>query len=239
METFTTRIHYLMHDDRTDEPYLYMISGDRLTLKIDAGNAPEATISFQKELQQAGFQKPDLAVLTHWHWDHTFGLDAMQCPVIASSLTDRKLKEVMTWKWDEESMQKRLKTGEDIPFCDEHIRVQYPDLSAIHVRHADVTFAGDLSIDLGGGTAILEQRDSPHTRDSVFIRIPEEGVLIGGDAEYPDYYDYDSKYDPERLAFFIHYLEVTEFDTYLRGHDEAAVSKADLLRQMKEIAEQG
>ena len=195
-----------MHDDRTDEPYLYAVSGDRLTLQIDAGNAPEATISFQKELQQAGFQKPDLAVLTHWHWDHTFGLDAMQCPVIASSLTDRKLREVMKWKWDEESMQKRLKTGEDIPFCDEHIRVQYPDLS---------------------------------TRDSVFIRIPEEGVLIGGDAEYPDYYDYDSKYDPERLAFFIHYLEVTEFDTYLRGHDEAAVSKADLLRQMKEIAEQG
>ena len=188
METFTTRIHYLMHDDRTDEPYLYAVSGDRLTLQIDAGNAPEATISFQKELQQAGFQKPDLAVLTHWHWDHTFGLDAMQCPVIASSLTDRKLREVMKWKWDEESMQKRL---------------------------------------------------SPHTRDSVFIRIPEEGVLIGGDAEYPDYYDYDSKYDPERLAFFIHYLEVTEFDTYLRGHDEAAVSKADLLRQMKEIAEQG
>lgn len=145
----------------------------------------------------------------------------------------------MKWKWDEESMQKRLETGEDIPFCDEHIRVQYPDLSKIHVRHADVAFAGDLSIDLGGVTAILEQRDSPHTRDSVFIRIPEEGVLIGGDAEYPDYYDYDSKYDPERLAFFIHYLEVTEFDTYLRGHDEAAVSKADLLRQMKEIAEQG
>ena len=118
METFTTRIHYLMHDDRTDEPYLYAVSGDRLT--------------FQKELQQAGFQKPDLAVLTHWHWDHTFGLDAMQCPVIASSLTDRKLREVMKWKWDEESMQKRLKTGEDIPFCDEHIRVQYPDLSEIY-----------------------------------------------------------------------------------------------------------
>ena len=61
------------------------------------------------------------------------------------------------------------------------------------------------------------------------IRIPEEGVLFGGDAEYEDYYDNDSQYDKNRLAAFIEYLKKTDFRFYMRGHDDTAVSKEEII----------
>ena len=32
MEHFSNRIVYMMHDDDTDQPYVYYIKGDRLSL---------------------------------------------------------------------------------------------------------------------------------------------------------------------------------------------------------------
>ncbi|WP_306299211.1 MBL fold metallo-hydrolase [Brevibacillus brevis] len=41
---------------------------------IDAGNSPAHAALFRKSLQRLGARLPDLLILTHWHWDHTFGM---------------------------------------------------------------------------------------------------------------------------------------------------------------------
>lgn len=233
MKQLTERIYYMDADPETDQPFVYYIRGDLFHLQIDAGNSRRSYHRFLHELNEIQLPKPDMMVLTHWHWDHTFGMFASDCPVIASSLTRNKLKEVQTWKWDEESMKKRLETGEDIPFTFECMHKEYEDLSEIHVAVPDISFETVMTIDLEGVTCILEHRDSPHTRDAVMIYIPEEKVLIGGDAQYEDFYDNDSKYDPERLTSFLAYLKEKDFETYLKGHDEPAVSKADLIKELE------
>ena len=229
MKQLTEHVYYMDADPNTDQPFVFYVKGKKLSLMVDAGNSPENHHKFLNELSELGLPEPDLAVLTHWHWDHTFGVCAVKCPVISSAETDRILARVTEWKWDEASMKERLRTGEDIPFTYDCMHVQYPDPLEIQVTRPDVTFETAMTIDLGGVICHLQHRDSPHTRDAVMIHIPEDAVLIGGDAHYEDYYDNDSKYDERRLTDFIAYLKETPFNLYLKGHDEPSVSKEALI----------
>ncbi len=229
MRQITEHIYCMDADAETDQPFIFLIQGQRFSLLADTGNSPENYRKFLRELNEAGLKEPDLAVLTHWHWDHTFGACAAECPVIASEETDRILQRVCAWQWDDASMRHRLETGEDIPFTYDCMRAQYPDPETIRVTRPDITFRDTMTIDLGGVVCHLEHRDSPHTRDAVMIHIPKDDVLIGGDAHYEDYYDNDGRYDYGRLAEFIAYLNGIPFTMYLKGHDEPAMSKNDLL----------
>jgi glyoxylase-like metal-dependent hydrolase (beta-lactamase superfamily II) len=159
-------------------------------------------------------------------------LTEASCPVIAGVKTNEKLKSVQTWKWDEESMQERLRTGEDIPFCYDGIHAQYSNPEDIRVKTADIIFDDTMCIDLGDITCMLEHRDSPHSRDSVFIYVPEEEVLIGGDAHYGDDYCLDGFYDKDRLESFCRYLREKPFRYYLKGHDSPAFTKEELLEEL-------
>lgn len=235
MIKFSHRIGYRMKEHETDLPYLYRIKGDRMTIQIDAGNSPATGRAFLDDCMETDGKEPDLVILTHWHWDHCFGLDAVHAPALASKKTNEYLKKVCAWEWTDQAMKRRLETGEDIPYCDEKMRVEYPDVTKIHARTADWELDGSLTLDLGGITCILETHDSPHSRDALFIRIPEEQVLIAGDAEYEDYYDNNSQYDPARLADYIEYLKNTEFKWYMRGHDEAVTTKEDIISMLSEV----
>ena len=70
----TDRISYLPGEQRTDRPLLYYIRGDRYSVAVDAGNSRAHVELFYSALTAAGLPLPKLTVLTHWHWDHTFGL---------------------------------------------------------------------------------------------------------------------------------------------------------------------
>ena len=130
-------------------------------------------------------------------------------------------------------MKKRLADGEDIQFTYECMHREYARMQDVRVSLPDITFSTSMTIDLGGVTCLLEHRDSPHTRDAVFIHVKEDSVLIGGDAQYEDYYDNCSKYDPDRLADFIAWIRTCEFTTYLKGHDEPSISKEDFLKDLE------
>lgn len=229
MKQITEHIYCMDSNPETDQPFVYYIRGTRYSLQIDAGNSKENYERFLTELNKESLPLPALMILTHWHWDHSFGVHASRCPVVSSVETDQILERISGWEWSEEAMKRRLETGEDILFTYECMKKQYPDLGNICVKRADITFTGKMIFNLGDITCIAEHRDSPHTRDAVFIYLPEEKILIGGDAHYEDYYDNNSQYDREKLSAFIDYLDAMDFKTYLKGHDEPEISKKELL----------
>ena len=223
------RLYVLPYEEETDRPNLYYIRGDRYSVAVDAGNSKAHVEKFYRALKESGFSLPDYTFISHWHWDHTFGLNAIHGISYSTKLTQDKLKEVMKWQWNEEAMLRREETGEDISFCNEHIRVEYPDLNEIRVTATDRIIYEPVSFDLGGISVNLIPRDSTHSRDSLFVYLPSERALILQDADCEDFY-HGTVYDQDRLKDMIAFFESLDYDYHCLGHAMPETKKEALER---------
>lgn len=176
------RIWVYPFEEERDRPNLSYIRGDRWSLAVDAGHSADHTRAFYRALEEAELPLPALTVLTHWHWDHTFGMHAVHGPCAANERTNRYLVE----------FRERLgKEGKDF-FLDMHetIRREYADGKPVVVTTADLVFRDELALDAGNCPIRLFQAEAPHTDDSTLVWVPEEKVLILGDCTggtFPDW----------------------------------------------------
>ncbi len=229
----TDRIYYSMFDKEADRPVLGYVSGQKYSFMVDAGNSKSHMKAFHEALDKEGFKRPDMIAVTHWHWDHTFGMHAAEGITIAHEKTNNKLKEMAKWQWTDSEMKKRLETKVEIEFADTCIRKEYSLLSEIQVVTSDLSFVETMKIDLGGITAELHQVESPHSDDCVCIFIPEERVLFIGDAVGVDYYN-NCFLDKDKLRSLIGAVEGFDFDTCVLGHAEP-MSKENILNIMHSL----
>lgn len=228
------RIHYLAPESATDRPTLGHVQGDRCALAIDAGNSAGHVAAFLAAVRACDLKDPAFIALTHWHWDHTFGMHAVSGVTIASQRTDARLRDVSRWGWSDAEMAARLAAGTDIEFCDRCIRLEYPDRSLIRVVPADLAFQGSLTIDLGSVHCVLMEVIAPHSDDNVIIHVPEERVLFLGDADGSDDYEGGGLQDRGRLLALKDLLKRLDFETCVPGHDEP-VSKPQVLAYLDEM----
>lgn len=96
LEPLTGRIYYEPHRPDLDQPMLGYIRGNRFSLAVDAGYSERPVCDFYGHLAEAGLKKPDFTVLTHWHYDHTFGMRHIHGVSIAHCKTNEFQKEL--WK---------------------------------------------------------------------------------------------------------------------------------------------
>lgn len=171
MIRISDRIYYLPYDENTDRPNLGYIRGDKYSLMIDAGNSEEHVKLFMEELEKEGLKKPDFVGITHWHWDHTYGLHAVGAVSIACRKTNDLLLNMSGWSFSDEAMEARIQSGEDIPFCTEMIKKEYPDRNQIRIVPAQLVFEEKLVIDLGGITCRMLRVGGSHSEDSVNITL--------------------------------------------------------------------
>lgn len=223
----TERIYYLANKQETDRPLLGYIKGDRYSLMIDGGNSKSHIEKFNQSLEEFNLKIPDYAAITHFHWDHTYGMHAIKGHTIACGITNKKLKTMSNWEWSDDAMTSRLSSGEDIEFADTNIRKEYQYLEDIKVVPADIEFKNELELNLGGINVILKHVIAPHSEDSVIIYVPEEKVVFIGDAYSKDYYD-NFKYDPLKIKNFADTLDNLEFNTCFPGHS-APLKKDEII----------
>lgn len=220
LKQLTERVYYMPADGDLDRPVLGYIKGDKFSLRIDAGNSASHVENFNQELARLGLPKEGMTLITHWHWDHTYGIHALDTPVIANKKTNAQLRVMSEWKWTEEAMQKRLETGEECAFCDQYLRAEYNDpATQIKVQEADIAFEGDLTIDLGNLEIKVFPVINPHSEDGMIIYIPSERVAFIGDTITEDFYN-NSYLDPDKLASLRQTLSELDADFYLHGHIE-------------------
>lgn len=84
LNKLTNRIFYLEHELEVDRPMLAYIKGDKWSLAIDAGYSASHVQDFYEAVASEQFKKPDFTVITHWHYDHTFGMHAISGISIAN-----------------------------------------------------------------------------------------------------------------------------------------------------------
>ncbi len=232
LTALTSQVHYLPADDALDRPALGYVRGDRFALQVDAGTSHRHAALLTQALP-AGWRQPDYTVLTHWHWDHSFGLHAAPGRTIAGHLTQEKLAMMAAWTWTDEAMQQRLATGADLEMCDHYIRQEYPDRRQIQVALADIVFTGQLCLDLGGVHAVMRELTAPHTEDTVIIHIPEEGVIFLGDADLADY-NHGNVYERAKVRGLLAALTALDFHTCVIGHG-GPQTKEELLTSLQQI----
>ena len=182
LEKLTERVWVYPYEEERDRPNLSYIKGDRWSLAVDAGHSEDHTRAFYRELEKAGLPLPELTVLTHWHWDHTFGMHAVHGLTLANEQTNRYLEE-FRGRIEKEG------TGFFLAMH-ETIAREYCDGKPVIVTPADLVYRGEMLLDTGNCPVRIFQAEAPHTDDSTLVEVPGEKTLILGDCSggrFPDW----------------------------------------------------
>ncbi|MGL6108293.1 MBL fold metallo-hydrolase [Romboutsia sp.] len=232
LNKITDRIYYLPQEEYTDRPVLGYIKGDNISLMVDGGNSIRHAQNFLEELNKEELPYPSYVGITHWHWDHCYGISGINALSIASFKTNKKLEEMTKWKWTKEDMEKRLETGEDIKFCHDHILKEYNNTDEIIVKTADIVFEQKLSINLGNISCHLINIDNCHSEDSIIIWVPEEKIIFLGDIHCEDCHNGELKYYRDKLSKLIQFLYETEFNYAVTGHD-GPITRKEIMENLE------
>nr|WP_279664838.1 MBL fold metallo-hydrolase [Ectobacillus ponti] len=216
----------------TDRPILGMVVGKSRTLMIDAGNSEAHAQLFIRELEKQGMPQPSFVALTHWHWDHIFGLSGLGDIVsISSALTKIEMEKLLPLSWSDEALAERVAAGTEIEFCATAIGHEFPNERNIEIVLPSLTFEGRLEIDLGGVTCVLQQVGGDHAADSVVVYVPQEKLLFLGDCMYQDIFSPPANYTVKRTLDLLDTLEAFEADTYVISHWKP-ISKEEFRREV-------
>lgn len=217
----TSRIWYQTPVSETDRPILAVVRGEKHQLMIDAGNSSAHAALFLEEMKKHNLGSPDLLALTHWHWDHIFGMKHLGLPSIATQQTITRMKEMQPYAWTDAALQERMDQGIEIPFCADAIKLEFGTTRDIEVVLPTIGFTGQLEIDLGGVQCQLIEVENDHAPGSLLVYIPEERVVFLGDAMYADIFSSKWNYTVERTKRLLATIDRLEADYYVWSHGEA------------------
>ena len=231
----TDRLYYLPHYEKNDWCTIGLVIGDDHVLMLDSGASRRHVEMFMQQLEENNLPKPDLCFLTHWHWDHTYGLAHLQnVTSFATKNTNELLKKMQGWGWSDEDMKNRIETGEDLAFSYPHINDEYPDKSEIKISTATVVFKENLTIDLGGVTVKLKVLENSHSYDCAVAYIQEEKCIFLGDIHYEDLLPKQPAYYADSHSNLITGLRKFDFDKVLSGH-QMLMTNVDLYAQLSNV----
>ena len=180
LKKLSEHIWYMPYESERDRPNLGYVKGKNWSLAIDAGHSAAHTKEFYALLEKENLPLPCLTLLTHWHWDHSFGMHAVNGLTLANEKTNCHLAE---WK------NKIEKNGPAEFFAlHESIRKEYSENKEVIVKLADIVYSGQLTFDLGDCTVKVIQSEAPHTDDSTLVYIENDKTLFVGDATGDDFF---------------------------------------------------
>ena len=217
------RIWYSAYEEERDRPSIGYIKGDKFSVAIDAGHSKEHLHEFYDALNKEELPLPELTVITHWHWDHSFAMHAINGLSVASKKTDAYLKDFIS-KRSEEHDREFLN-------LDPSITKEYEGGKELIVQSADIIFDDEMDIDAGGIELKLFRAVSPHTDDATLILLPKERVLFFGDAMSGVFPTWIA--DEGLKTQFIDLIKRLDVDWCLGGH-WPPFTKDGLLRELKE-----
>ncbi|MDC2866317.1 MBL fold metallo-hydrolase [Bacillus sp. BP-3] len=225
---------YMTPVSETDRPILGMVVGKEKTLMIDAGNSEAHAHLFLEMLNKQNISNPDFVALTHWHWDHIFGLPVLKNALsIAHSETKKEMHTLVSYEWTDEALDTRVIEGKEIEFCASCIKKEFSEQPRnIQIVLPSLTFQKQLELDLGDVTCVLKHVGGDHSHDSVVIYIKEEKILFLGDCIYADIFSSKWNYTTKRMFELIQELEKFDAETYILSHGKA-IDRNEFLQEIR------
>ena len=208
LQRLTRRVWFYPFEEERDRPNLGYIHGDTWSLAVDAGHSGAHVAEFYGALEREGLPLPSLTVLTHWHWDHTFGMHAVHGLCLAGGRTNAYLADFA---------EKLRREGTEF-FLGMHssIRAEYGDGRPVIVKAADIVCQGEVILDAGNCPIRVFPAVSPHTDDCMLVEIPGEKALFLGDAcggVFPTW-----EKDPVKCRQLASLIKGLDSEIFLEGH---------------------
>ncbi len=228
LNQISEHVYWFSPDDSTDRPTLGAIVGKKGTLIVDAGNSPAHANLFLNELAKNGIAPPTYLVLTHWHWDHVFGIAAFNALICASKETKRIVTEMVELDWSDTALDKRVEAGVEIEFCRDMIKKEMPDRNALILKSPDIAFANQIDIDLGDISCQIVHVGGDHAADSSIVYIPQDNILFLSDCVYPDLYHGADNYTIKKLFPLLDKILSFQADFHLLGHHDKPLSFTEM-----------
>lgn len=232
LEIISDRFWYQTPVSETDRPILGVVVGENRSLMIDAGNSEAHANYFLRELEKHSIPMPSIVVLTHWHWDHIFGLAALDMVSVASDKTKSEMEKLVPFEWTDAALDERVKSGVEIEFCSNAIKKEFGSERNITVSLPEVTFDKRLEIDLGGVTCQLQHVGGDHSADSVVVYIKEEKILFLADAIYANLYSKKWNFTVDGILQLLDKIDPFDAETYILSHWKP-ITKAEYQQEAK------
>lgn len=225
LKKITKSVYTMPPYQETDRPALGVIVGENFSVAVDSGNSPAHASDFLQLVKKQDIAPVKFVLITHWHWDHVFGIKTMNLLTISHEETRQKIAHLKTLEWDDASLDQRVETGEEIEFCRDMIKREMPVRDELELAAPDIAFSQKMELDLGGITVIIEHVGGVHATDSSIIYVPEEKVMFLGDCVYQDFYSGAWSYDRNEFDLLVKKLKKYEADWYVPGHQEVKTAE--------------
>jgi glyoxylase-like metal-dependent hydrolase (beta-lactamase superfamily II) len=188
LQRASEHVWWFTPDERTERPALGAVAGTSSTALLEVGASVAHTASFLQALEPLGLPPLRAAVLTHWHWDHSFGGAALDVPIIAHRDTAAELARQAALDWSDAALDARVEAGEEIAFCRDMIRIEIPDRSDLEIVLPQIVFDDHLELDLGGVRVAIDHVGGDHAADSCVFHVVEDDLIVLGDCLYQRLY---------------------------------------------------
>lgn len=231
--TISDKIYYTKHRYTYLEPSIGYIKGSRYSIMIDTGNSKDQIENFLKDLEEANLPIPTYAILTHYHWDHSFGAYYINIPLITTDKTKEYLEEMNGWNWDENSVNTRVLQRIENRYSATVMGKIYPNYEGIKIKIPNITKQGDFSLNLGDTIVYFYRSDNSHSDDSLLVYVKEEKILFIGDSHIKDYRTKPMSFDKEKLRKYIDQIKEIDFKIAIPGHGNV-IPKEDLIANLEE-----
>lgn len=204
----TKNCFYSECDDFTDRPIFGYIQGKEKAIIIDGGASKRHVHEFLDSLKAHDLKAPDYCLLTHWHFDHIFGLSELNMPIISHKNTQEKILEAMAVDWEKEIVEK-----------DMQIKNEFKDgVFDIGMALSDITFQERMTFELGDSQVIYEHITCDHTDDSCVIYSKESETVFFGDCLYCGFKDGIRYWDEDILMALYDHLIGYNGKYYVDSH---------------------
>ena len=210
LQRISEHVWIMPFDSPKDRPNLGYILGSGMALAVDAGHSSSHVEEFYDAIREEGLPLPELTVITHWHWDHTYGMHAVNGKTLARPETNARLLEI---KREMDSNPGKI---QEFINSDPTIRREYAGGVPVVVVPADEIVREDRTIDLGGVKVKIMLSASPHTDDALLVYVPEDRVLFVGDAQLGQFPSW--RMDWDKLAAFAEKVRGIDADIVIDGH---------------------
>lgn len=222
-------------DANVDQSSIGVIATGKQSLLIDAGNSPRLARQLKTEMERCNLPPVTRIIYTHHHWDHVYGAYEFNVPVTAHTLCKKILNAESKKPWGIEYLNEEVRRNPKLAESYAARASVIEDWEAFRIVIPVDTFKKTELITLGGLEIELEHIGGQHAKDSIVVKIPQDGVMFLGNCYYPP---------PTHLretgsapSFdMLEKLQNNSYDLYVESHDKP-FTRAELMELLQKKIE--